>query len=96
MIQALRLLQGNEGVLPALRAAAEQYHYTQAPIDDLSRLLSQVTLAAEAQEVGNWARWQYGECEVCMMCPIVSASVWLLTHDWLDAMHCNNQNGRLL
>lgn len=50
VVQALRLLRGNHAVLPALRAAAEQYHAQQAaPIDELSQLLARVSIAA-AQE----------------------------------------------
>jgi len=47
VVQALRLLRGNHAVLPALRAAAEQYHAQQAaPIDELSQLLARVSIAA--------------------------------------------------
>jgi hypothetical protein len=50
VVEALRLLQGSEGVLPALQAAALLHHQAQAaPIEDLSRLLAQVSLCAAAQ-----------------------------------------------
>jgi hypothetical protein len=48
VVQALKLLHGDNAVLPTLRAAAEHYHAQQAaPIDELSQLLAHVSLAAE-------------------------------------------------
>lgn len=53
-MQALQLLHGNNAVLPALRAAAEQYHAQRsAPIDELSRLLAHVSIAAEQVREGR-------------------------------------------
>lgn len=55
VVQALRLLHGNNAVLPALRAAAEQYHAQRAaPIDELSQLLAHVSIAAA--QVGTYTR----------------------------------------
>lgn len=52
VVQALKLLRGDSAVLPVLRNAAAQYDAQQtAPIEEISALLSQVTLQAQ-QQVG--------------------------------------------
>lgn len=57
VVQALKLLHGDNAVLPTLRAAAEHYHAQQAaPIDELSQLLAHVSLAAE-QVSHNCVGW---------------------------------------
>jgi hypothetical protein len=51
--QALKLLHGDNAVVPALRAAAEHYHAQRAaPFDELAQLLAQVSIAAQAQVGG--------------------------------------------
>jgi hypothetical protein len=48
VVEALKLLHGDNAVLPALRAAAESYHaHKAATVNDLAQLLAQVTLAAD-------------------------------------------------
>lgn len=52
VVQALQLLRGHNAVIPTLQNAAEQYHAQRAaPMDEISALLSQVTLQAEQQQV---------------------------------------------
>lgn len=63
VVQALKLLHGDNAVLPTLRAAAEHYHAQQAaPIDELSQLLAHVSLAAEedAQAAQRLQQQAYG------------------------------------
>jgi hypothetical protein len=69
----VRLLQGSEGVVPVLRAAAEHYHAAQAaPIDELSRLLSQVSLVAAASASAAAAADQ--QVWTSLVCPCACAS----------------------
>jgi hypothetical protein len=56
VVQALKLLHGDNAVLPALRAAAESYHaHKAATVNDLAQLLAQVSLAADqvCLQMGN-------------------------------------------
>lgn len=60
VVQALKLLHGDNAVLPTLRAAAEHYHAQQAaPIDELSQLLAHVSLAAEQVSHYNCVGWAF-------------------------------------
>lgn len=69
VVQALKLLHGDNAVLPALRLAAEQFHSAQQHraeggsnnIDELAQLLAQVSLAAEQQQ-----RQQQQQQQVCV------------------------------
>jgi hypothetical protein len=60
VIQALKLVRGDNAVLPTLRHAAEQYHAQRAaPIQEISRLLAQVSLHAQQQQQQQQQQWQH-------------------------------------
>lgn len=97
VVQALKLLHGDNAVLPTLRAAAEHYHAQQAaPINELAELLAQVSIAAD--QVRKPERQCFKPPHRQMPAPhgaggdMAIASIASVSHAW----HCKLLQGQLL